>query len=321
MPLVSVVMPVYNSEKFVAEAIDSILGQTLTDFEFIIVDDGSTDSSPAIIQSRAQQDPRIRFIQHAENRGHAAARNTGMERVSGRFITGMDSDDISLPLRFERQAACLEAHPEIGAVGTFYRKCDEDLSPLPFVQLPSRHPVMALHLVLFTRIVMKSSPMMSRCEFLDRRPLYDPALIVSPDVELYLRLMWEKGIRFYNLPEELYLYRRHGSTQFKRHRAIQRKVAIEIRSRALRQLGEPGLAAEWILHKHPLTKLSWRERSQARRDIGGLIAAMVAQDWVDAADEPLLHAEMEKLLESTSPRRWQMLLHWYRHRVARHIQP
>ncbi len=320
MPFVSVVMPVYNSEKFVAEAIESILNQTLRDLEFFIVDDGSSDRSAAIIQEYAECDPRIRFFQHSENQGESAARNTGMAHVTGKYITGMDSDDVSLPQRLEKQVAFLEAQPHIGAVGIFDRTCDEELTPIRFRKLPTDHSIMALHLILFTKTVMKSSPMMLRREHLDRQPLFDSSIVAGSDLDLHLHLISAKYVRYANVPEELYLYRRHANTMNRRHQATLRPVPIELRCQALRRLGAAGKDVEWILHKHPLNKLNWRERQRARRDISRLIQAMVEHNWVDADDEPLLHAEMRQLVESTSPRYWQMFLHWYRYRIKRYIR-
>ena len=115
-PLVSVVMPVYNREKYVGAAIESILAQTYTNFEFIIVDDGSTDHSVDIIQS--YHDPRIRLIQLPQNLGVSQARNTGNALARGNYIAVMDSDDISLPSRFEKQLAFLSRHPDIGICGS-----------------------------------------------------------------------------------------------------------------------------------------------------------------------------------------------------------
>ena len=319
MPLVSVVMPVYNSEKFVAEAIESILRQTFTDFEFLIVDDGSTDGSLAIIQDYAERDTRIRYFSHAENRGEATARNTGMAHATCKCATGMDSDDVSLPERLEKQVELLESRPDIGAVGISDRTCREDLTLIHTRQLPARHPVIALHLLLFTRTAMRSSPMMLRRVYLERQPIYDPSIIGGSDVDLYLRLISDRRIRYANLPEELYLYRRHEGTMTSRNRAITRKTVVEIRCNALRRLGAAGADIEWIVRKHPLTKLNWQERRQARRDFTRLIEAMVARKWVEEDDESVLRAEMEKLLESTTPRYWQKLLHWYRRRIASQV--
>lgn len=313
-------MPVYNSERFVAEAIESILRQTFSDFEFLIVDDYSTDGSLAIIQDYADRDARIRVSVHPENRGDATARNTGIKQAAGKYIALMDHDDVSLPQRLEKQVTYLEAHPEVGAVGVFHRQCDEDLTPRLTHPLPTRHYAIVLNMILFTTTVLKNPAMMLRRELLDSWPVFDPEIVPGAELGLYLRLLWEKGIRFANVPEHLFLYRRHANTQVQRHRTTIRRNELRMRSQALQRLGKPGEGVEWIVHKHPLDKLSWKERRRARRDISSLIEAMVDHNWVDADDEPLLHDEMNQLLESTTPRYWQMFLHWYRYRIARRVQ-
>ena len=313
-------MPVYNNEMFVAEAIDSILAQTFTDFEFLIVDDGSRDRSLAIIQDYAERDARIRFFPLLENRGVAVARNTGIAQASGELITGMDSDDVSRPQRLEKQVAFLCAHPEIGGVGVSHQVCDQALIPIVSQRLPARHHSIILHLILYTRSTLKCANVMLRRDYFDIEPLYDPSYVYCIDLELFLRFMWAKRIRYANLQEQLYLYRRHENTSASRHRDSAREWILQARRPTLRQLGEIGANVEWIIEKTPPIDFSWRERRRALRDITRLIEAMVAHNWVDADDEPLLQAEMEKLVESTTPRYWQMLLHWYRHRIARHVQ-
>ena len=117
MPAVSVILSVYNGEKYLAEAIDSILAQTFSDFELIIVDDGSSDSTASIARAYAQRDSRIRFMQLARNMGLADARNHGIAAARGEFATMMDADDISLPQRLEKQVGFLRANPAIGGRG------------------------------------------------------------------------------------------------------------------------------------------------------------------------------------------------------------
>jgi len=117
-PLISVVMPVYNTEKFVAEAIESILAQTFTDFEIIIIDDCSTDKSWQIIQDFSEKDQRIVTIQNSENQGLARSLNKGLKIAKGQFIARMDADDISMPQRFEIQLDFLKNHPDVGVVGS-----------------------------------------------------------------------------------------------------------------------------------------------------------------------------------------------------------
>lgn len=101
-PIISVLMAVYNGEKYLGEAIDSILAQTYSDFEFIIVNDGSTDHSESILQEYQRQDERIRVVSRG-NTGHTAALNEGLVYANGRYIARMDNDDIALPERFAKQ--------------------------------------------------------------------------------------------------------------------------------------------------------------------------------------------------------------------------
>jgi glycosyltransferase involved in cell wall biosynthesis len=107
LPVISVVMSVYNGKQFLAKAIESILGQTFRNFEFIIINDGSTDGSSAILEEYAQRDSRIRLI-NRENRGLIASLNEGIASARGEWIARMDADDISLPDRFEKQLAWLQ---------------------------------------------------------------------------------------------------------------------------------------------------------------------------------------------------------------------
>src|SRR5262245_27884197 len=110
-PVISVLMTVYNSEKYLAQAINSVLSQSHQEFEFIIVNDGSTDRSLEILQQFAARDGRIHLISRG-NTGVAAALNDGLANTQGEFIARMDSDDLSLPTRLERQLAFMREHPD-----------------------------------------------------------------------------------------------------------------------------------------------------------------------------------------------------------------
>ncbi|MBO0356793.1 glycosyltransferase [Hymenobacter sp. BT186] len=124
MPRLSVLMPVYNAEKFLAEAIDSILQQTFTDFEFIVIDDCSTDSSVAIVES--YQDTRIRLYRNASNSGISYTLNRGIELAATDLIARMDADDISYPQRLQLQYDYLLAHPDCAMVSSFARMITEE---------------------------------------------------------------------------------------------------------------------------------------------------------------------------------------------------
>lgn len=115
-PKVTVVMPVYNGSRYLREAIESILAQTYTNFEFLIIDDGSTDGTSAIIQS--YNDPRIRFIRNDRNQGVWKTMNTGLSLARGEYFSRMDSDDIALPVKLERQVAYLENKPEVTVISS-----------------------------------------------------------------------------------------------------------------------------------------------------------------------------------------------------------
>lgn len=110
-------MPVFNGEQYLAEAVESILAQTFTDFEFIIVNDGSTDGSPALLQRFAERDGRIRVIDNERNLGIVHSLNRGLDACRGQYVARMDADDIALPDRLSRQVAVLEAEPGIVALG------------------------------------------------------------------------------------------------------------------------------------------------------------------------------------------------------------
>lgn len=117
-PIISVVMSAYNSERFISEAIESILDQTFTDFEFIIIDDGSTDNTLEIINNYSNQDDRIRIVINENNIGLAKSLNKGIALAKGKYIARMDADDVSMSNRLQEQLAYLEDHQEITALGS-----------------------------------------------------------------------------------------------------------------------------------------------------------------------------------------------------------
>src|SRR5205823_4798077 len=116
IPVISVVMPVYNAASYVADAVKSIMAQTFDDFEFIAVNDGSTDRSEAILNEFARADRRIRVISRA-NTGIVGALNDGIAAAEAELIARMDADDVSSPQRLQRQLAYMQAHPECVALG------------------------------------------------------------------------------------------------------------------------------------------------------------------------------------------------------------
>jgi len=140
-PTVSVITPVFNPGKLLAPAIASILSQTLSDLELVVVDDGSTDGSREWLQKIAAQDARVRVILHTGNRRAPVARNTAIDAATGEFIAFQNHDDCAEPTRLEREVAFLRAHPGHGAVITAVNFFDPEGRPKPRASVPSLDPL------------------------------------------------------------------------------------------------------------------------------------------------------------------------------------
>ncbi len=318
-PTVSVVMPVYNGGKFVAEAMESVLKGTFADLELLVVDDASSDDSAAIIQACADRDERVVLLRLAENRGEADARNHGLARARGEFIAMMDCDDVSRPERLEKQLAFLRANPRIGAVGACFLRSKADLSPLNVFQVPQRHPRIVLNMFIGGGFILHSTLCIRR-ELIARVGGYEAGRRSVDDLELHSRLLPATGIRYANLPEVLMTYRRHESAIGARdpRKRFMRDIGA-VKGRLLKTLwGEAPFAAIARFNAlHLGDKLPWAERRRARRDLERLVDALLESRWVDAADEADLRAEIQRRLERTTPRLWQKWLHWRRHNLGR----
>jgi hypothetical protein len=230
-PVVSVVMPVHNGERFLAAAIDSILAQTFTDFELIAVDDGSVDGSAAILESYAARDARVRVARHASNQGAAAARNHGCRLARGRYIAVMDADDVSLPGRLARQVAVLDGDPSLAGVGSWVRQVDESGTTGAVHTYPEEPELVAWSMVFFNSIAHPTL-------VIRRDALPQPEPYASPVIEDYALLIpLTIAHRIRNLPEVLLLYRVwRGNTT---HRPGKDAEADRVLQTALTALGLP----------------------------------------------------------------------------------
>ena len=317
-PVVSVIMTVYNGEKYLAEAIESILSQTFADFELLIVDDGSTDGSAHKIQAFAERDERVRFVQLERNMGMADARNNGIAAAAGEYIAIMDCDDVSLPERLERQVAFFRANPDIGGIGAAARVMNHDLTTqLYSFESHQQHALITLE--MFLSYMFKHSTVMFRRDFLTTVGGYERGRRICDDLELWPRLLRETGIRFAALPDCLLLYRRHEQAKFSQEHDGDHPEERKVKRSNLERLW--GEAPEATLDRFYLLalrkKLSWAQRRAAKRDFRRLFKAMIEQGWVEPDDKPLLIAEMNRRLEQASPRIWQQFCHWRRHHFSR----
>lgn len=209
-PLVSVLMPVYNAERYVAEAVESILAQTFADFEFLIIDDGSTDGSLPILEQYARQDGRIRLVSRA-NTGYLAALNEMLGMARGELIARMDADDIAMPERLERQASYLRANPSCLLVGGRGLVVDPDGDPLCHWNSEQTHEeIDALHMTGDRGSVICHPTAMMRREAVLAVGKYREPFYTAEDLDLFLRLA-ERG-RVANLPQVLLKYRMHPTS-------------------------------------------------------------------------------------------------------------
>ncbi|WP_421656444.1 glycosyltransferase family 2 protein [Leptothermofonsia sp. ETS-13] len=208
-PLVSVVMPVYNAEAYVGEAIESILAQTFDNFEFIILDDGSTDGSGQILKHYQQRDGRIKIISR-ENKGLIATLNEGIDCATGRYIARMDADDIALPERFSKQVEFLETHPDYVVVGSKVLLIDPEGLPIcPFSTLTEHEAIDAAHMEGKGGAICHPASMLRR-DILQKLGGYRQEMKYAEDFDLFLRLA-EVG-KVANLPHILLKYRMHANS-------------------------------------------------------------------------------------------------------------
>ncbi len=219
---VSVVMPVYNSEKYLAETIESILDQTLRNFEFIIVDDYSTDSSWDIVQEYAKKDQRIIAVKNTSQKGCYSARNYGLDLIKGKYYAVMDSDDIAKPDRFQKQFDFMEQNTDIDVCGTWYELFGERKG---LVKAFSDNDEIKSALFFYDCIAHPT--VIIRKETLDKYNIkYNDNFPYAQDYELWCRE--SAKLNFANIPKVLLKYRVHqeqiGSSKISEQNDIKKQI-------------------------------------------------------------------------------------------------
>lgn len=201
MPKISVILPTYNAEKYLQEAIDSLLAQTFQDFEILIVDDGSKDRTLQILKT--YDDPRIKIFQGPQ-KGISAALNMGLDLAQGMYVARMDADDISLPRRFEKQVAFMDEHPNIGICGTDIEAFEDSKSNV-WNYFPDVADTKTM--LLFGCALAHPTVMIRLSIFKEFNLRYDESYFGSEDFEL-----WNRAMEFTDvcsIPEVLVRYRLH----------------------------------------------------------------------------------------------------------------
>jgi glycosyltransferase involved in cell wall biosynthesis len=222
-------MAVYNVAPYLREAMDSILTQTYTDFEFLIYNDGSTDNTAAVV--RSYNDPRIVFIDHATNRSVSPNLNEGLERARGRYIVRMDGDDVAYPERIARQVAYLDAHPEVGLCGSAVRYIGATQA---IIRLPEEDEV--IQHTLWLQNAFYQPAVAIRASVLRQHHLcYDVAYEFAEDYKLWSDM--SAVTKLHNLPDVLLDYRIHPHQISRRQSAGQHRVSTRIRKEQMVRLG------------------------------------------------------------------------------------
>lgn len=285
-PLVTVLMSVHNGRAFLPAALDCILGQTLTDLEFIVIDDGSTDDTWELIQARAAGDPRLRPVRNPANLGLTRSLNRGLALARGRYLARQDVDDESRPERLAQQAAFLEAHPAVVLLGTWAERMDGAGRAIPGLGREPATDRAIRRKMLLANAFFHTSVMLRRQVLTDHGLAYDPGLPFAQDYDLWSRLLAHgQGA---NLPQPLVCFRTHPGQISAARAGEQRAVADRV---AWANLARAGLADEFspaqaalmrrlAIETPPLTP------AQRREQFAGLTRLIRLVEARDPAPDP-----------------------------------
>lgn len=241
-PKVTVLMPVYNGEKHLSEAIDSILQQTFTDFDFLIIDDGSNDQSVSIIER--YKDKRILLLRNNRNRGLVETLNKGLDIAKGQYIARMDCDDISYPERLQKQVDFMDKHPDIGVCGTWAELFGEKHGEV--WKYPINHDEIKCSLI-FNSVLVHPSVIIRKSIFRGYNLYYDPTYIYAEDFELWQRCTQRFLVA--NIPEVLLKYRITSSSTSRLNKEKQKESLRLIHEKNIKRLKITLKESDYAIHR------------------------------------------------------------------------
>jgi glycosyltransferase involved in cell wall biosynthesis len=267
-PIISVLMPVYNAEKYVYEAIDSILKQTYRNFELLIFDDASTDSSKQIISSF--HDPRIQLVSSAINTGYVKHLNDGLNLARGKYIARMDADDIAQTNRFQLQLSYLEQHQAVGVCGSWIEFIGDKVGVQDF---PVCHRDIVTHLLLYGNAMAHPAVMIRKAVLDEHAITYDSSLEPAEDYDLWQRLV--PYTQLHNIPQSLLKYRVHGSSESVLKKEKQDMAVRKIRLAMMAQweIEQPKLVLDFLTEQSFSPKVDASELKVFRRFLKKILNA------------------------------------------------
>lgn len=276
-PLVSVIMPAFNCELYIGEAIKSILSQTFTDYEFIIIDDGSDDLTLTIIEEFKKKDDRIKIILNKENIGLIKSLNIGLSIAKGKYIARMDGDDISHPTRFAKQVDFMEKHAETGILGTAYEVIDEGGKFIRSLSQPTEDEGIGWQTLFHNSFCHPS--IIVRKSVLDQNNIQYEDWLYAEDYKFTSQILkYSKGA---NLPEFLIQWRESKTQISARKREHQKRTANQISRENIALLMEREFLT--IAEVEKLRKFFYYESSVQEDDLPLLMK------WID-----IFHAYLSK---------------------------
>ncbi len=284
---VSVLLPAYNAESTLREAVESVLAQTYRDFELVLIDDGSTDGTLGIMQAAARRDPRVRLIVH-DNMGMGASLNHAMAAVDAEWVARMDADDVMMPARLERQMDFLDAHPDLAVASCLVYYADEQGDVIARSTSDLFSPDDLVRYLRTNRLIAVSHP----GAIMNRRAVlavggYRPQFWPSEDLDLWNRLA-ERGHLVLVQPEYLLKYRIHAASicVAEPHLSM-RQIRWVKKCMVARRAGRPEPSLEEFLASE--RNAPWLERMNRRRK-------HLAQVWYKSATHYYGTARYPRLL-------------------------
>lgn len=271
-------MSVHNGEVYLAQALDSILSQSFSSFEFIVIDDASTDGTARILADYAGRDSRICLLSNQRNMGLAWSLNRGLKQANGRYVARMDADDISLPLRLEKQFSFMEEHPGVGVIGTAVEVIDSAGQVIGQRMYPA-DPIIIRWRLAFENPLCHPTVMIRR-SLLQDAP-YNSSLNTAQDYDLWCHL----GLitRFANLPQPLLRFRKHGASLTYKMGGEQRENSLQISQNYIGHFLSTSIPAEVINDLWDRQQSSSKQALEIAKLMEDLARIILADtDWSEA---------------------------------------